>query len=283
MTVIILGPTASGKTKYAVQYAKERNGEIISADSMQVYMGMDIGTAKPTLEEREGIPHYLIDVRFPDEEWTASDFVCETNHLITEIEGKGKLPIIAGGTGLYLWALIEGFSFPITPANHEIREQLEKEPLATLYSLLSTIDPPSAEKIHPNDKKRIIRALEVYETTGKPISELQRQKTTDQRLQTEIIGLNVSKDKLYQRIEERVDKMLKNGLIEEGRELLKFGYDRNLPSMQALGYKEAIDYLDNKFSYEELSALIKKNTRHFARRQMVWFRRFANVNWIELP
>ena len=164
--IIILGPTAVGKTKYSIEYAKEHNGEIISADSMQVYRGMDIGTAKPTDEEKQGIPHHLIDVRNPDENWTVSDFVNETNKLIKKI----KNPIIVGGTGLYLRSLLDGFSFPIAKADPKIRERLEKTPLSTLVSRLSSIDPVASKKIHPNDKKRNVRALEVYEITGKPIS-----------------------------------------------------------------------------------------------------------------
>lgn len=284
--IIILGPTAVGKTKYSIDYAKEHAGEIISADSMQVYRGMDIGTAKPSEDERKEIPHHLIDIRNPDEEWTVSDFVNETNKLIPEIQGRGKLPIIVGGTGLYLWALTEGFKFPIVPRNKNIREKLEKLPLTTLHSRLSTLDKTSAQKIHPNDKKRIIRALEVYELTGKPISKLQK-KGKEPRVSLScsdyaLIGLNMDRDKLYQRIEQRVDKMLEKGLVAEVKALLGEGYNKDLQSMQALGYKEVIDYLENKYSYDEVAAILKKKTRNFARRQLVWFRRFNNVNWISM-
>ncbi|MFC1496061.1 tRNA (adenosine(37)-N6)-dimethylallyltransferase MiaA [Candidatus Margulisiibacteriota bacterium] len=287
-TTIILGPTAVGKTGYAINYAKENNCEIISADSMQVYVGMDIGTAKPTEAERAGIPHHLIDIRCPDEEWTVSDFVKETNKLIPKIIERGKTPLIVGGTGLYLWAFVNGFSFPMVPRDDQIRKQLESEPLTTLYSLLSKIDPVSAQKIHQNDKKRVIRALEVFEITGKPISKLQGKGTANfpgppgRAFAGSLIGLNAPREKLYQKINERVDKMFEKGLVDEVGFLLKKGYDRTLQSMQALGYKEVIRFLLAELTYDETVELLKKKTRNFARRQMVWFRRFDNVKWIEV-
>ena len=216
--IVLLGPTAAGKTRLAIEMAKILKGEIISADSMQVYRGMDIGTAKPTIEERQGIPHHLIDIRDPDESWTVSDFIRETQALTIKIHHRGKVPIIAGGTGLYLWSLLEGFAFPITPADKELRARLENEPASALYGRLSTIDPKAADKIHPNDKKRIIRALEVYELTGKPISELQGKKKVESRApNTEhriLIGLNLPREELYSRINQRVDSMIEKGLIE---------------------------------------------------------------------
>jgi len=284
MITVILGPTASGKTTFAIQYAKENNGEIISADSMQVYRGMDIGTAKPAFEERQGIPHHLIDIRNPDEEWTVSDFVNEASRLTKEIKSRGKLPLIVGGTGLYLWAFLEGFSFPITPADKELRAKLEKEPLAELYLRLQKVDPKASEKIHANDQKRIIRALEVYGLTGKPISELQNKGEPEtKRLGSghKIIGLNMPRENLYERINQRVDNMLQKGLIDEVKSLLAKGYERPLPSLQALGYKEVIDHLDGKYDHDEMVRILKQKTRNFARRQLTWFRRFKDVEWIE--
>lgn len=282
--IILLGPTAAGKSKLAVSLAREIKGEIISADSMQVYRGMDIGTAKLSLEEQQEIPHYLINVRGPDQEWTVSDFVREAQISKSKIQSKGKLPIIVGGTGLYLWALLKGFSFPIAAANKEIRERLEKEPLSALYALLSTVDPKSAEKIHRNDKKRIIRALEVYELTGKPITELQRAEARELRAENmTLIGLTLPREQLYQRIEERVDQMIEKGLIEEVKDLLAKGYSKDLSSFQALGYKEAVEYLDGKWTREQMIVELKKRTRNFARRQMTWFKRFKNVKWFEPP
>ena len=285
--ISILGPTAVGKSKVAIEVAKIINGEIVSADSMQVYRGMDIGTAKPTLEERQGIPHHLIDIKNPDEEWTVSDFVEQTNRLTSEIAKRGKRPMIVGGTGLYLWALLEGFSFPIAPADKEIRKRLEKIPLSALYSRLSTLDPQAAEKINPNDKKRIIRAVEVYELTGRPISQLQK-RSEEPRISFSgsepiLIGLTMPREKLYKFIEERADKMVEDGLVEEVKSLLSKGYPKDLPSFQALGYKEVVEYLDGKWSKEQMIAELKKRTRHFARRQMTWFKRFKNVKWFEAP
>jgi tRNA dimethylallyltransferase len=294
--IVILGPTATGKTKLAVDLAKEIGGEIISADSMQVYRGMDIGTAKPTPEERRGISHYLIDIRDPDEEWTVSDFVNEATRLSGDLANRNKVPIIVGGTGLYLWALLEGFAFPISPADKELRARLEKETLPSLYARLSAIDPEAAGKIHPNDKKRIIRALEVYELTGRPISELQRirKEPETKRLGSFnnekprrsvagfdyiLIGLNLPREELYARIDRRVDSMIERGLIGEVEDLLSRGYPKTLNSFQALGYKEVIEYLDGKRNKEEMVGELKKRTRNFARRQMTWFRRFKDIAW----
>jgi tRNA dimethylallyltransferase len=283
--IVILGPTAVGKTKASIELAKRIKGEIVSADSMQVYRGMDIGTAKPTLEERQGIPHHLIDIKEPDEPWTVSDFVKEAGRLSNEIAQRGKIPMIVGGTGLYLWTLLEGYAFPIAPANKEIRQRLEKDPLSTLYSRLSTIDPLAAQKIHPNDKKRIIRALEAFELTGKPISVLQQEgrkkKTKEKESKDILIGLTLSRETLYQRIEERVDQMIEKGLIEEVKGLLAKGFSKELPSFQALGYKEVAEYLAGKWSKEEILKELKKRTRHFARRQMTWFKRFKAVKWFD--
>ena len=297
-TILILGPTATGKTNLAIELAKKLNGEIISADSMQVYRGMDIGTAKPTLEERQGIPHHLIDIRNPDEEWTVSDFVNECGQRINGLIKRGKTPLIVGGTGLYLWSLIEGFSFPITPADKELRATLEKESLSDLYSQLTAADPEAAGKIHPNDKKRIVRALEVYNLTGKKISELQKNRQHNTRhfppraglpqvenggIQSPLlIGLNTDREILYERINQRVDLMIEKGLIDEVKGLLAKGYNKDLPSMQALGYKQVIDHLDGKYSKEEMIEELKKKTRNFARRQMTWFRRFKNVAWYDI-
>jgi len=273
--VILLGPTAVGKTALAIELAKELNGEIISADSMQVYRGMDIGTAKPTLEERRAIPHHLIDIRNPDEEWTVSDFIRESQNSKVKIQNNGKIPILVGGTGLYLWSLLEGFSFPITPADKEVRTRLEILPLPTLYSLLSNVDPAAAAKIHANDKKRLIRALEVNELTGKTISELQKARSFLPPTPYSLIGLNLPRPELYARIEQRVDNMIVKGLVAEVKGLLAKGYSQELYSFQALGYKEVIDYLNGKWDEATMVTELKKRTRNFARRQMTWFRRFS--------
>jgi tRNA dimethylallyltransferase len=280
--ICLLGPTAAGKSALALDLAPQINAEIISADSMQVYRGMDIGTAKLSPAERRGIPHHLIDVRDPDQEWTVSDFVAEVEKLTKDISARGKAPLLVGGTGLYLWSLLEGFSFPIAPADKDLRSRMEKEPLSELYKRLESVDPASAKKIHPNDRKRMIRALEVYELTGKAISELGRTRNTEHGTQnTVLIGLTLPREELYRRINERVDQMIEKGLIEEVEGLIAKGYARDLPSFQALGYKEVVRYLDGGWEKEEMITELKKRTRHFARRQMTWFRRFRNVHWIE--
>ncbi|MFH1542265.1 MAG: tRNA (adenosine(37)-N6)-dimethylallyltransferase MiaA [bacterium] len=281
-TVILLGPTAVGKTKLAIELAKEIGGEIISADSMQVYRGMDIGTAKPTIEERQGIPHHLIDIRNPDEEWTVSDFVRECQMTKSKIQMNHKNPIIVGGTGLYLHSLIEGYSFPIAKANPEIRIRLEQVPIQTLHSKLRLIDPEAANKINPNDKKRLVRALEVHELTGQPISKLQKERATDHSLRItdyKIIGLTIPREELYEKINQRVDQMIEQGLVEEVKGLLEKGYAQELKSFQALGYKEVIEYLNGNWSRDKMIEELKKRTRNFARRQMTWFKRFKNVEW----
>ena len=290
-TLVILGPTAAGKSAFAIKQAQKLQGEIISADSMQVYRGMDIGTAKLPFKERRGLPHYLIDVRDPDEEWTVSDFVEEARRLIPEIKSRGKTPIIVGGTGLYLWSLLKGFSFPISPADKALRAKLGAIPTPTLYARLSTVDPKAAEKIHENNKKRIVRALEVFELTGRPISQLQEPRRASTLLGTlslskgsvagsfQLIGLSPPREALYARIEQRVDDMIEKGLAEEVEGLLKKGYSKNLNSMQALGYKETIEYLEGRWTKEKMIEELKKRTRNFAKRQMTWFRRFENVDW----
>jgi tRNA dimethylallyltransferase len=279
---VLFGPTAVGKTRLAIELAQKINGEIISADSMQVYRGMDIGTAKPTLAERQGVPHRLIDVRDPDEEWTVSDFVGESQKLKVKIQNEGKAPIIVGGTGLYLRSLLEGFSFPISPEDKEIRARLELLPTATLHSQLSKIDPVAAAKIHANDKKRLIRALEVFELTGKPISELQQLRTPHSSFHAPhylLIGLDLPRAELYSRINQRVEDMIGQGLIDEVKGLLAKGYSKDLRSFQALGYKEVVQYLDGLWTKDQMIEELKKRTRNFARRQLTWFRRFSDVHW----
>ena len=281
---IIIGPTAVGKTKYAIELAKKVGGEIISADSMQVYKCMDIGTAKPSKRAMRGIPHHLINIKSPDEEWNVSLFVATAEKLIKEIRERGKIPIIIGGTGLYIWTFLEGFSFPIAPADEKIRARLSAVAPDKLYARLKKVDTEAAAKIHPNDKKRIIRALEVFELTGEKMSVLQKKskKSKVRRPKSKVMVLSIPREKLYKKIEARVDKMIKKGLIKEVRGLLKKGYSKKLTSMQALGYKEIIDHLEGNCTKEEAIELIKKRTRHFARRQLVWFRRFKTAKWVNV-
>ncbi len=279
----VIGPTATGKSKLAIELAKEINGEIISDDSMQVYRGMDIGTAKPTEKEKQGVAHYLIDIRNPDESWTVADFIAEFQTSNLKIQNKKKETILVGGTGLYLWSLFEGYSFPDAPSDKTIRDKLAKIDSAKLYAQLSQVDPDAAKKIHPNNKKRVIRALEVFELTGKPISQLHKTRITgspDNRI-TKLIGLNLPREGLYQRINSRVDQMIEQGLIDEVKGLLAKGYAKDLISMQGLGYKEVIEYLDGNWDKDKMIEELKKRTRHFAKRQMTWFKRFKDVKWFE--
>jgi tRNA dimethylallyltransferase len=277
--IIILGPTSVGKSRFALQLAQQINGEIISADSMQVYRYMDIGTAKPSAEERSVVPHHLIDIVDPDEEWTVSLFVQRAKEKIEEIKKMGKTPIVVGGTGLYLWSLINNFSFPIAPKDPVIREELAKDETSSLFERLNKIDPLSASRIHPNDKKRIIRALEVFLLTKRPISQIQ--KHGDDWEKYRLKGLNLPREALNKNIETRVDKMIENGLVDEVNNLLEMGFSPSLSSLQAIGYKEIIESLQGETSLNEAVNKIKKNTRNFAKRQMIWFRRFRNVAWFE--
>ena len=284
--LFIIGPTAVGKSKLAIELAKVLNGEIISADSMQVYIGMDIGTAKPSRDELDEAPHHLMNVITPDRPWSVSEFLVNAKRLIGEIAGRGHLPIVVGGTGLYLNALIEGYAFPEIKKDDNVRIKLEdeakKQGSLFLYERLKKIDPETAARLHYNDTKRIIRALEVYELTGQPMSK-QVSKSGDERgFEPVIIGLDMDRHALYKRIEARVDDMLAKGLINEVKDLIKEGYDPKLTSMQAIGYKEVAEHLHGKYTYEELVNILKQNTRNFAKRQMTWFRRFKNVNWYDV-
>ncbi len=284
--LFIIGPTAVGKSRLAIELAKKLNGEIISADSMQVYLGMDIGTAKPSKEELEEVPHHLINIIDPDKPWSVSDFVNNAKSLIEDIAGRGKLPIIAGGTGLYLNALVEGYTFPEIKKDKNVRLRLEdeakKQGSLYLYERLKKIDPDTASKLHYNDTKRIMRALEVYELTGQPMSKQASKDEASVNFEPVIIGLDIERHALYKKIEERIDGMLTKGLIDEVKSLVKEGYDPKLTSMQAIGYKEVAEHLHGKYTYDELVNILKQNTRNFAKRQMTWFRRFKNVQWFDV-
>jgi len=285
--IVILGPTASGKTRISIEMAKEINGEIVSADSMQVYKYMDIGTAKPDRDEMSGIRHYLIDEVYPDEEFSVAKFQQLAFRYLDEILKKGKLPIVAGGTGLYINSLIYNINFSETISDWDLRNELKKEAEEKgneyLYEKLKRIDPEAAKRIHVNDTKRIIRAIEVYKHTNKPIShhqELSRKEPPKYRFI--LIGLRMDREKLYDRINKRVDVMMEKGLIEEVRSLKKLGYGRDSVAMQGLGYKEVYYYLRGELTLNELLYMLKRDTRHYAKRQMTWFRRIENVYWIDV-
>lgn len=285
--LILLGPTAVGKTDISILTAKVLEGEIISADSMQVYKYMDIGTAKPTLEEMNGVKHHLIDIIYPDEEFSVAVFRNLAGDCIDNILLKNKLPIVSGGTGLYINSLSHNLDFTETISDREYRDSLQKlsEQYGNSYihNMLREVDMESFNRLHENDTRRVIRALEVFKHTGKTISKFQndsKNKAIDFELC--MIGLVMDRHKLYDRINLRVDKMIKNGLIEEVEKLLHKGYSNNLTSMQGLGYKEIVSYLSGEYSLEGAVELLKQNTRHFAKRQLTWFRREERIHWINL-
>lgn len=272
----IVGPTASGKTSFAIDYARKNNGEIISADSRLVYKGFDIGTAKPTADEMQGIKHYLIDIVEPFENYSVAQYVNDAQNAIDEIVSKGKLPIIAGGTGLYLKALLEGYDFPQMEINYEFRESLKKFDSEYLHDELTKLDAETAKNIDKNDKKKIIRSLEVIDALKRPLSEVRGKK--EHPYVVEWIGLNFPRQELYERINKRVDSMIELGLVEETRKLLeKYGRVQNL--IHTIGYQEIIDFLDGKMPLNDAVEKLKQNTRNYAKRQLTWFRKNENIKW----
>lgn len=285
--VVIVGPTAVGKTDTAIIVAQKIGGEIISADSMQIYRHMDIGTAKPNRGEMKGIKHYMIDIVNPEEEFSVADFQRIAKAYIEDINKRGKLPIVVGGTGLYINSLVYNLDFTETISDPELRENLRE--LARergneyLHEMLKRVDPEAAEKLHPNDIKRIIRALEVYHCSGKPMSQYHRTiKKEEVPYDLAMVGLRMNRKDLYRRIEQRVDKMIEEGLVEEVRELLDRGCTRDMTSMQGLGYKEIIGYLEGEYSLEEAVSILKRDTRRFAKRQFTWFGRDDRIFWIDV-
>ncbi len=285
--VIIAGPTACGKTKTSIELAKKINGEIISADSMQIYKYMDIGTAKITEEEMCGIKHYMIDELLPSEEFNVAVFQKLAKKYIDEILSKGKIPIIVGGTGFYINALIYDNDFAEEDEDKSLRVELEKtakeKGVTFLHNYLREIDPVSAEKIHENNVKRVIRAIEFYKNTGKRISEHNEfEKLRETPYDLSFFVLNMDRELLYDRINKRVDKMLEDGWLLEVKKLLEMGFPISLTALKALGYKDLIQYLEGEKSYEDAVTNIKTETRHFAKRQLTWFRRQTDAIWIDV-
>ena len=282
---VIGGPTASGKSKLAVELAKKINGEIISADSMQIYKEMNIGTAKITKEEMQGIKHYLIDIVSPNERYSVSNFKNDAELAIEEILKKGKTPIIVGGTGLYIDSLIYGIEFQDEEIDTEYREKLNKiaenEGLEKLYNKAKEIDPEAMKKISINDKKRIIRVLEIYHKTGKTKTKQEiESRKKELKYNFKVFAIDMDREKLYSRIEKRVDMMVDEGLIGEVKGILE-KYNQFPTAMQGLGYKETVEYLQNKISKEEMIDKIKKETRHYAKRQLTWFRKNKTTIWLD--
>jgi len=285
--VIIQGPTAVGKSELAIELAQKFSMEIINADSMQVYRGMDIGSAKPSLIERNIVAHHLIDIKDPDEEFSAAQFKNEASNIIFSLAQKPKHALLVGGTGFYIRALTQGL-FPAPSADLKLRKELkEKEKTygkGYLCKELKKVDSEAASKIHPNDTFRIIRALEVFYLTGKPISEQQKMHQFKHTYFNVLkIGLLRDRKDIYHRIEERVDKMIKRGLVDEIKQLLKGGYPPTIKPFQSLGYKQILGFLQGELSLDEAVMLIKRNTKRYAKRQLTWFRKDSEIRWFNLP
>ena len=285
--IAIVGPTASGKTRLSVELAKELGGEIISFDSMQIYRGMDIGTAKPTMEERQGIVHHMLDIAHPLEDYSVSRFVEEADKLLQELLSQGKTVILVGGTGLYIDSLMKGLEFaplPESGVRQELTRIAQEQGIEVLMDRLRAVDPESAERIHPSNQKRVIRALEIYLESGKTMT--QHNLETQQRppkYEPMWIGLDyVNREALYARINRRVDLMVEQGLLEELQRLLAQGIPENATSMQAIGYKELMGYIRGECSLEEAKELLKQSSRRYAKRQRTWFRRNPKIHWFLL-
>nr|WP_170294511.1 tRNA (adenosine(37)-N6)-dimethylallyltransferase MiaA [Heliomicrobium gestii] len=282
--VLIVGPTAVGKSDAGIALAQRFNGEIISGDSMQVYRGMDIGTAKLKPEERGGIIHHMIDILDPDQPFSVADFQRRVTALIADIVGRGRLPILVGGTGLYVRSIIDHYAFTDEATDLELRQRLEEEAasfgLEVLHNRLTEVDPAAARRIHVNDRKRIIRALEVYHLTGRRQSDFHYADAIQQpKYRLAPIALTMERQELYRRIDLRAQIMIESGLVEEVKGLLKRGFPPTLPSMQAIGYKEIVGYLQGEYDLTQALYLLQRNTRHFAKRQYTWFRRDSRLIW----
>lgn len=282
--VAIVGPTSVGKTATAIRLALEFDGEVVSVDSRYLYRGMDIGTDKPSLEERRGVPHHLIDVVDPRDDYSLALFQRDARRAIEEIHRRGRLPIVTGGTPLYVRALLEGWRIPPAPPNPVLRAELElrarQEGPEALHRELARVDPAAAARIPPENVRRVIRALEVFITTGRPMTELEGKEPPDWR--TLWIGLTMPRSELYQRIDERVDRQIARGLVEEVRRLLAEGVPPTAPAMTALGYRQIVAYLEGRSTLEQAIERIKYDTHRYARHQLTWFRRMTQIEWYDV-
>jgi len=285
--LVICGPTASGKSDLALRLARELDAEIVNADSMQVYRGLDIGTAKPGPEQQAEIPHHLVDIVDPDELFSAADYAVKADAAIREITGRGKRVVVVGGTGLYIRALLKGLVD--SPGNtgeirSVLREEADRIGNVAMLEKLRLVDPELAASLHPNNLVRIIRALEVQQLTGIPLSRYQKEHAfSEKRYDTLQIGITVARPVLYERIERRVEQMLADGLMTEVEALLSAGFGDELKSMRSIGYKESVAHLLGKLSLEEAVTLIKRDTRHYAKRQLTWFKADPDILWFEYP
>ncbi len=284
--IVIVGPTASGKTALSIELAKQINGEIVSCDSMQIYKDMNIGSAKPTKEEMQGIKHYMIDIIRPDQRFSVAEYKKQAESAIEEILSKGKIPIVIGGTGLYANSLIYGIEYNEIDLDEQYRNQLEEialtdEGMKELYKQAIKIDNKAMEKISPNDKKRIIRILEIYHSTGKTKTEMELEsRKNGVKYDYKVFAIDIKRDILYDRINRRVDIMIENGLIQEVKDLLK-KYDKFPTAMQGLGYKEVVEYIEGDITKEEMIEKIKQETRRYAKRQLTWFRKNKDTIWLD--
>jgi tRNA dimethylallyltransferase len=286
--LVICGPTASGKSDLALRLAHSLDGEIINADSMQVYCGMNIGTAKPAPEQQNGIPHHLIDIVRPDQAFSAADFAKAADTAIRDIVGRGKRPIVVGGTGLYIRSLLKGLVDSPGETTGKIRQQIRAEAQErgnqAMFEELHRVDPELAGRIHPNNLVRIIRALEVFRTTGIPLSRYQQAHAfSGQCYRSLQIGIDVERPLLYSRIDERVNRMMAQGLLQEVQQLLSAGYGSELKAMRAIGYKELTAHIAGEYNLDEAIRLIKRDTRHYAKRQLTWFNADQDILWLEYP
>lgn len=285
--IIVTGPTAVGKTGLSVELARAVGGEIISADSMQVYRHMDIGSAKATREEMAGVPHHLIDILEPTQEFNAAIFKRMASEALAGIYERGHVPVVAGGTGFYIQALVYDIEFTRHPSDPGLRRELEREAAErgceSVHERLEQVDPAAARQIHANNVKRVIRAIEFYEKTGRRISDHnQAERRKESPFRFFYYVLNRDREILYERIDRRVDEMMRLGLLKEVETLAGMGCTRGMTSMQGLGYKELLDYLEGRCSLEEAVCTIKRDTRHFAKRQITWFKRERDVRWLQL-
>lgn len=281
--IVIVGPTSVGKTKMGVELAKKINGEVISGDSMQIYRGMDIGTAKVTVEEMENIPHHLIDIKDPDEPYSVKDFQEAVRACIAKITARHKIPIIVGGTGLYIKAALYDYEFNESDIDHDVfKEKYKEYTNLELHEYLKSIDEKSAQQLHYNNRQRVLRAIEIYELSGKKKSDILDEQKHICLYDACFIGLTLDREILYKRINERVDKMNDAGLEDEVRALYQQGYQRHMQSMKAIGYKEWFDYFEGQISKEKVLETIKKNSRNYAKRQYTWFKNQFAMNWFEV-
>ncbi len=280
--LVVIGPTAVGKTKLSIALAKKLNAEIISGDSMQIYRGLDIGTAKVTEEEKEGVIHHLIDCRDFNEGYSVSDFQNDVRQLIDEISARGHLPMIVGGTGLYIRAALYDYRFDDTGHEVNFAKKYAHYNNQKLHDYLASFDKTSASQIHPNNRHRVLRAIEIYETTGKTKSEQIEADVSEPLYDTLVLGLNLDRKKLYARIEQRVEQMFEAGLLEEFKSIVALGATADMQSMKAIGYRELFDYINGKATLKEVKDKICLDSRRYAKRQMTWFKHQMNVQWIEV-